>query len=97
MLPFFLVINVATLWVFLKACFNFSGLGIFCNEKQIKYQCTTDEGGISCHFLMASTLENLTSMDSRENSAGVYQNQRKTEIVGDSQILTDKETFKVAK
>lgn len=79
MLPFFLVINVATLWGFLKACFNFSVLGIFCTEKQIKYQCTTYERGISCRFLMASKVENPTDTDSRENSAGDYQNQRNTE------------------
>ena len=79
MLPFFLVINVATLWGFLKDCSNFSVLGIFCTEKQIKYQCTTDERGVSCHFLMASKVENSTNIDSRENSAGVYQNQRNTE------------------
>lgn len=79
MVPFFLMINVATLWGFLKACFNFSGLGMFCTEKQIKYQHTTDERRIACHFLMASKVENPTGIDSRENSAGVYQNQRNTE------------------
>lgn len=79
MLPFFLVINVATLWGFLKACFNFSDLGIFCTEKQIKYQCITDESRFSYCFLMALKVENPEGINSRENTAGIYQNQRNTE------------------
>lgn len=57
------------MWVhcrgFFKICFNFSGLKIFCSEKQIKYQYAIDERGISCHFLMASRVENSTSIDFR--------------------------------
>lgn len=64
MLPFFLMINLATLWVFLKVCFNFSDLGIFCTEKQIKYQCTTDESRFSYCFLLASKVENPKGIDS---------------------------------
>lgn len=65
MLPFSLVINVATLWGFFKACFNFSGLKIFCIEKQIKYQYAVDERRISYHLLMASRVENPTNIDFR--------------------------------
>lgn len=79
MLPFFLVINVATQWGFFKACSNFSTLGLFCSEKQIKYQYTAIEKGVSCHFVMASKVENPPGIDSTENSAGIFQNQRNTE------------------